>query len=94
MILSNPHNPTVRCWSRAELERVGKLCADNGVVLVSNEIHGDLIMWGHRHVSVGTLSENTVNNEIVLNAPSKTFNLAGMQTGYAIIPNPELRENL
>ena len=92
MILSNPHNPTGRCWTGEELERVGKLCADNGVVLVSDEIHGDLIMRGHRHVSVGTLSEEIVNNAIILNAPSKTFNLAGMQTAYAIIPNPELRK--
>ena len=92
LMLSNPHNPTGRCWKREELERLGNLCADHGVILVADEIHGDLIMPGQTHVSVGTLSEKILQNTILFNAPSKTFNLAGLQTAYAIIPNPQLRQ--
>ena len=91
MILSSPHNPVGRCWTREELERVGSLCADNGVLLISDEVHADLIMPGHAHVSAGTLPEKIRNNTIILHAPSKTFNLAGLQTAYAIIPNGEIR---
>ena len=92
LILSNPHNPTGRCWTAEELERLGNLCADNGVLLLSDEIHADLIMDGSRHTCVGTLSQKIVDNTILHFAPSKTFNLAGLQTAYAVIPNPELRK--
>lgn len=91
LILSNPHNPTGRCWRRAELERIGTLCVDNGVLLISDEIHADLIMNGAEYCSVGTLSDRIRNNAILHYAPSKTFNLASLQTSYAIIPNDELR---
>ena len=91
MILSNPHNPVGRCWTRAELERAGELCADNGVLLISDEVHSDLVMPGHTHCSAGTLSEKIRQNTIILHAPSKTFNLAGLQTAYAIIPNDGIR---
>lgn len=92
LILSNPHNPTGRCWTAQELERLGTLCAENGVVLLSDEIHADLIMEGGCHTCVGTLSQRIVDNTIFHFAPSKTFNLAGLQTAYTVIPNPELRQ--
>ena len=92
LILSNPHNPTGRCWTPQELERLGTLCAENGVVLLSDEIHADLIMEGGCHTCVGTLSQKIVDNTIFHFAPSKTFNLAGLQTAYTVIPNPELRQ--
>ena len=91
MIFPNPHNPTGRCWTRDELERIGNLCADHGVLLIADEVHADLLMGGRKHISVGTLSEKIRNNTILLHAPSKTFNLAGLQTAYAIIPNEEIR---
>lgn len=91
LILANPHNPTGRCWTREELERVGELCADNGVLLIADEIHADLIMDGAAFCSVGTLSEKVRNNAILHFAPSKTFNLASLQTSYAIIPNASIR---
>ena len=91
MILSNPHNPAGRCWTPEELERVGNLCADNGVVLVSDEIHADLMIDGHKHTAMCSLSEKIKQNTITNYAPSKTFNLAGLQTAYTIVPNDELR---
>lgn len=91
MILSNPHNPVGRAWTKKELERIGNLCADNGVVLVSDEIHADLMMKGHHHQAMCAISEKIKNNTITNYAPSKTFNLAGLQTAYAIIPNDDMR---
>lgn len=92
MILSNPHNPVGRCWTVEELERLGNLCADNGVMVISDEIHADLIMDGCEHHAMSAISERMRNNTITQYAPSKTFNLAGLQTAYAIIPNDEVRE--
>lgn len=91
LIMANPHNPTGRCWTREELERLGNLCADNGVLLICDEIHADLIMEGAAYHSMGTLSQKILNNTILHYAPSKTFNLAGLQTAFVVIPNDEIR---
>ena len=91
LIMANPHNPTGRCWTREELERLGNLCADNDVLLICDEIHADLIMAGARHFSMGTISEKILQNTIFHYAPSKTFNLAGLQTAFAVIPNDAIR---
>ncbi len=91
LILSNPHNPVGRAWTKEELETLGNLCADNNVILISDEIHADLMMGGHKHQAVSALSEKIRQNTITHYAPSKTFNLAGLQTAYAIIPNDEMR---
>lgn len=92
LILSNPHNPVGRAWTKEELEKLGNLCADHGVLLISDEIHADLMMGGHEHQAVCALSEKIRQNTITHYAPSKTFNLAGLQTAYAIIPNDKMRE--
>ena len=92
LILSNPHNPVGRAWTAEELTSLGNLCAENDVLLISDEIHAYLMMKGITHTSVGTLSEKIKKNTIVHYAPSKTFNLAGLQTAYAVIPDDELRE--
>lgn len=91
LIMANPHNPTGRCWTAEELTRLGELCADNGVLLICDEIHADLIMPEAKYCSMGTLSEKILQNTIFHYAPSKTFNLAGLQTAYVIIPNDEIR---
>ena len=91
LIMANPHNPTGRCWTREELERLGNLCADNDVLLICYEIHADLIMEGAKHTSLGTLPEKILQNAILHYAPSKTFNLAGLQTAFVVIPNDAVR---
>lgn len=92
LILCSPHNPSGRVWTREELERLGRICLDNGVLVCSDEIHFDLVMPGHKHIVYATLGEEFARNCLVLTAPSKTFNLAGLQTSNVIIPDPELRE--
>ena len=91
LIIANPGNPTGRCWTAEELTRMGELCADNGVLMICDEIHADLIMPGSKFCSMGTLSEKILQNTVFHYAPSKTFNLAGMQTSYVVIPNDAIR---
>lgn len=91
LIMANPHNPTGRCWTAEELTRLGELCADNDVLLVCDEIHADLIMEGASFCSMGSISEKVRQNTIFHYAPSKTFNLAGLQTAFVIIPNDDIR---
>ena len=91
MILCNPHNPVGRCWKPEELEQVANLCLKYGCLLISDEIHSDLMMCGYKHTPVASLSENIAQNTITCMAPSKTFNLAAMFTSEIIIPNPEIR---
>ena len=92
MILCNPHNPVGRAWSKEELTRIAGICADNNVIILSDEIHADLIMKNASHTALASLSEDIRMNTISQYAPSKTFNLAGLQTAYAIIPNDHIRE--
>ncbi|MEI2689879.1 MAG: MalY/PatB family protein [Anaerolineae bacterium] len=91
LILCSPHNPVGRVWMPEELRRLGEICLEHGVLVVADEIHGDLIYPGHRFTSFGTLGEALAQNAIVCTAPSKTFNLAGLAASNIIIPNPELR---
>ena len=90
-ILCSPHNPVGRVWTAEELRRFGELCLAAGVPVVADEIHGDLILPGHTFTPFAALGEAFVQNTVVCTAPSKTFNLAGLKTANAIIPNPELR---
>ncbi len=90
--LCSPHNPGGRTWSREELERMGKICTDNGVLVVADEIHCDLVFPGRKNVSYGTLPEYIADNSIICVAPSKTFNLAGLQTSCLIIRNPDIKK--
>lgn len=92
MILCSPHNPVGRVWEREELERLGQLCLAFKVLVISDEIHSDLIYQGHNHIPLATLSPELALQTIVCTAPSKTFNLAGLQTSNLIIPNPEYRQ--
>lgn len=90
MILCNPHNPVGRVWSRQELSAVLELCRAYGVILVSDEIHWDIILPGYHHTTLGKLVTEE-DNVIICTAPSKTFNIAGLQTSNIIIPKPTLR---
>ena len=92
MILCNPHNPVGRVWEREELDRLGLLCLAHNVLVISDEIHGDLIYEGHHHIPFASLSPELAYQSIVCTAPSKTFNLAGLQTSNLIIPNAEYRQ--
>lgn len=92
IILCSPHNPVGRVWTPEELERIGRICIDNNVVIVSDEIHFDIIMPGYKHTVFATISEEFADHSIVCTAPSKTFNLAGLQTSNIIIRNKRLRE--
>ncbi|MBQ3449935.1 MAG: pyridoxal phosphate-dependent aminotransferase [Synergistaceae bacterium] len=91
MILCSPHNPCGRVWTREELMRIAEICMKNHILVVSDEIHFDLLMPGHNHTVFASLSDEIANNCLVLTAPSKTFNIAGLQTSNVFIPNPELR---
>lgn len=90
-ILCSPHNPVGRVWTREELVRFGKTCIDNDVLVVSDEIHGDLIYKGHEFTPFARISETFAQHSVICTAPSKTFNLAGLHTSCIIIPNHELR---
>lgn len=92
LILCNPHNPVGRCWTREELQRVSEICLRNDVLVISDEIHCDLVLPGYKHTPYATLSTEVSEHCIVFHAASKTFNLAGLATSTAIIPNKVLRE--
>lgn len=94
LILCNPHNPTGNIWSRDVLKRVGSLCAEHGVVVISDEIHCDLTMPGKDYVPFASVSEECRNNSITCLAPTKAFNLAGLQTAAVCVPNPYLRHKV
>ncbi len=91
MLFSNPHNPVGRVWREDELKKVAEICADNGVFVIDDEIHNDLIMPGYNHTVMANVSEKAKNNIAVCTAPSKTFNLAGLQCSNIIIPNEKIR---
>ena len=91
LILCNPQNPVGRCWTREELLRLSEICLRNDVLVISDEIHCDLVLPGYKHTPYATLSPAVADHCIVFHAASKTFNLAGLATSTAIIPNKELR---
>ena len=87
----SPHNPVGRVWTMEELQRVAKICLENNILVVSDEIHFDIVMPGHKHIVFASISEEAEQNCIILTAPSKTFNLAGLQTSNIFCPNEKLR---
>ncbi len=91
-ILCNPHNPVGRVFRREELERMAEICLCHGVTICSDEIHCDLVFNGHQHIPIASLDADIARNTITLMAPSKTYNLAGLECSIAIIPNPDLRK--
>jgi cystathionine beta-lyase len=90
-ILCSPHNPVGRVWTKAELIRMGEICVKHGVVVVSDEIHADFVFPGYRHFVFADLRPEFAEISLTCTAPSKTFNLAGLQISNIFIPNPALR---
>lgn len=90
-ILCNPQNPVGRSWRRDELKRMGDLCVKYGVPVLSDEIHGDLVLWGNRHTPMASISPEIAANTITCTAVSKTFNLAGLQASTVVFNNQEER---
>jgi cystathionine beta-lyase len=91
MVLCNPHNPVGRAWTRDELLRLGEICLKNNVTVISDEIHSDLVYKGHKYTPFASISKEFEQNSIICTAPSKTFNLAGLQSSNIIIPNENFR---
>ncbi|MEA4874857.1 MalY/PatB family protein [Anaerorhabdus sp.] len=94
LLFCSPHNPIGRVWTKDELEKVAAICLKHDVLIISDEIHFDLIMPGYEHTVMATLSDEVADKCIVCTAPSKTFNLAGMQTSNLVIKNENLRERM
>lgn len=94
-LLCNPHNPLGRCWSEQEIRQVAEFCERHQLILCSDEIHCDLILEpGMRHYSALRLPEHLLQRVVMLSAPSKTFNIAGICFTYTAVPNPELRARI
>ncbi|MDR1373253.1 MAG: PatB family C-S lyase [Dysgonamonadaceae bacterium] len=91
LILCNPHNPAGITWNESTLRELAHICAERGIIVISDEIHADMALFGRRHIPFATVSEEAAQNSITFMAPSKTFNIAGIVSSYAIIPNPEIR---
>lgn len=93
-LLCNPHNPTGRVWTKAELERMNDICMKHGVKVVSDEIHCELVMPGHRFQPFAAVSEACRQNSVILNSPSKSFNTAGLQIANIVCAQPEWRRRI
>ena len=91
LIFCSPHNPVGRVWSKEELTELAEICYDKNVLVVSDEIHSDFALWGNKHIPFATVSEKARNNSITLMAPSKTFNIAGVVSSFAVIHNKDIQ---
>jgi len=91
LFLCSPHNPSGRCWTKDELSKLAEICLENDVIIMSDEIHGDLIMPEFKHTPTASISDEISEITATTIAPSKTFNIAGLDTSCVIIKNEELR---
>ena len=91
LILSNPHNPAGIVWDKATLAQLATICKRKGIIVVSDEIHCDMALFGHQHTPFPTVNQDAADCSITFGAPTKTFNIAGIVSSYAIVPNPEIR---
>jgi len=94
LILCSPHNPTGNVWTREELNELTNICVENNILILSDEIHSDIVYPGHKHIPTASLNEDIAAITITLMAPSKTFNMAALSTSYYIIQNLRLREKM
>ncbi len=93
LILSNPHNPAGIVWDEETLRRLASFCHERGIIVVSDEIHADMVLFGHKHHPFASVSDEAAACSITFGAPSKTFNIAGIVSSYAIVPNEKLRRS-
>ena len=93
-LLCSPHNPVGRVWTREELLRMGNICRKNGVTVVSDEIHCELVYPGHRQIPFASLSEDFHAHSVTCLSPSKAFNIAGLQIANIVVPDPEIRAKI
>ena len=94
LILSNPHNPAGIVWDRETLVRLADFCHRRGIIVISDEIHCDMALRGHKHIPFASVSKAAAECSITFQAPSKTFNIAGLVSSYAIVPDDALRSRL
>ena len=92
ILLSNPHNPGGRIWTKEELQRFAEICRKKNLLVVSDEIHADMALWDNHHVPFATVSEDARENSITFGAPTKTFNIPGVVSSFCVVPNKEIRE--
>lgn len=92
LILCSPHNPVGRVWEREELEKLGRICIDNDVLIVSDEIHFDLVFKPNKHIPFGSISDEFKAKSITCTAPTKTFNIAGLHNAYCIIHDKKMMD--
>lgn len=94
MVLCNPHNPVGRVWLKKELKRIAEICNKYNIIIVSDEIHSDLVLFGNKHICLASMDEKYAKNIVTCFAPSKTFNIAGLRASSVVIPNVEIQEKL
>ena len=92
LILSNPHNPAGIVWPRETLERLASFCHKRGIIVISDEIHCDMALYGNKHIPFASVSQEAAECSITFGAPSKTFNIAGIVSSYAIVSSEGMRE--
>lgn len=92
LLLCSPHNPVGRVWLREELLELGKLCLENGIVIISDEVHGDIVFPGNTHVPMAAVSQALEDNTVTLMGPGKTFNMAGFSISTVAIASATLRD--
>ena len=92
LILSNPHNPAGITWSRETLQKLAAFCHGKGIIVISDEIHSDMALYGNRHIPFASVSPEAAACSITFGAPSKTFNIAGIVSSFAVVPDKGLRE--
>jgi len=93
-ILCSPHNPVGRVWKREELQTIAQICLEESCLIISDEVHADIVYTPNHHIPIASLAPEIANITVTLNAPSKTFNIAGLNTAYAIIHNDSIRRRL
>jgi cystathionine beta-lyase len=93
LLLCNPHNPIGITWDKETLEELAEICYDRNIIVISDEIHSDMALFGNQHHPFATVSEKAKENSITFMAPSKTFNIAGIVSSYSIIPNDRIRKD-
>lgn len=92
LIFSNPHNPGGTLWTKEELSKLAKICHEKKILVISDEIHADMVLWGKGFTPFMTVSEEAKNNSITFCAPSKVFNIPGIVSSFSVVPNEKIRE--